>query len=111
MKNILRKILKAPFYFYIKMHEKKGEGMKYLHFKRNSKVLAIVFSAFDSEDSHRVYNYVKSLSRIPIDFIFLSDPWGFRGSYYMYDSGSSSPQLVVYNTVSQLIRGGGILES
>jgi len=106
--SIIRKILKAPFLLYLKVHVRSIEGLKYLWFNRKSKVLAIVFSAFDSEDNHRAYNYVKSLSRIPIDFLFLSDPWGFRGSYYMFDKGSYKPQDVVHNLINQRIinRGG-----
>lgn len=108
-RSIIRKILKTPFLLYLKAHEKSREGLKYLRFNRKSKVLAIVFSAFDSEDNHRAYNYVKSLSRIPVDFLFLSDPWGYRGSYYMYDKGSSNPHQAIYNLVNQIVNMGGVL--
>jgi len=109
MNRLFRIFLKPLFLVYMKLHEKSFDRLKYLYFNRKSKVLAIVFSAFDSEDSHRSYNYVKSLSRIPIDFLFLSDQWGYRGSYYLFHNGTKVPQDITQQLISQYInkKGGG----
>lgn len=76
-------------------------------FNRKSKVLAIVFSAFDTSDKLRSYNYVRSLSKIGVDFVFLSDPWGYRGSYYLQNNGSFSPVESVLSLINQVVTGGG----
>ncbi len=96
---MVKRAVKALFRLYIKIHEKSCDRVKYLWFGRHSNVLAIVFSAFDSDNSQRAYNYVRSLSRIPIDFIFLSDPFGYRGSYYLYDNGSDNPKSIINSII------------
>lgn len=108
MKQIIRKIAKIPFLLYLKVHEHKTkDGLKYLFFNRKSKVLTIVFSAFDTSDKLRSYNYVRSLSKIGVDFVFLSDPWGYRGSYYLQNNGSFSPVESVLSLINQVVTGGG----
>lgn len=108
MKQIIRKIAKIPFLLYLKVHEHNTkEGLKYLFFNRKSKVLAIVFSAFDTSDKRRSYNYVRSLSKIGIDFIFLSDPWGYRGSYYLQNNGSFALVETILSSINQIVNRGG----
>lgn len=107
MKRLLLLLLKAPFLILLKIRQKNFKGLRYIHYSRGSKTLAIVFSAFDRIDSRRSFNYVKSLSNIPIDFLYLSDPWGYRGSYYMMDKGSSHPYSVVQQLINQIVTNGG----
>lgn len=106
MKRIFRLIFKSPFLIYLKLRQKEFRGINYLHYSRNSKTLAIVFSAFDRKDTRRSFNYVKSLSNIPIDFLYLSDPWGYRGSYYMMDYGSKRPIEDVQSLIDKIVSKG-----
>ena len=108
MKKILRKIAKIPFLLYLKIHEHKTkDGLRYLYFNRKSKFLAIVFSAFGTSNFPRSYNYVRSFSRIGVDFVFISDPWGYKGSYYLQDNGSFNPVQITQNAINQIVDRGG----
>lgn len=108
MIRFFRTLVKLPFLFYLRIHERQTtDGLKYLHFKRGSKILAIVFSAFDANDSNRAYNYVRSFSKLGIDFLFLSDPWGYRGSYYLLERGSDAPELATQVLINHIVNGGG----
>lgn len=111
MKKLLTKVLKFPFYIYLRLHQRQYKDLKYLKFNRKSKVLAVVFSAFGADDKTRSYNYVRSFSGIPIDFLFLADPWGYRGSYFMLHEGSSEPALTTQQLVNQEVIQGGVFQS
>lgn len=101
-------LLRNLFLMYLKLHEHVWEGrMKYLFFKRGSKVLVVVFSGMDSSDDKRFYNYVRGLSSVKADFLYLSDPFGYRGSYYWKENGSEEPSCMTQRLVGQVINGGG----
>lgn len=54
--------------------------------------MLIIFAGFATGDK-RMYNYVRSLRDLNIDKLYILDTWGFRGSYYLYENGSSQPML------------------
>lgn len=91
----------------IKIHEKKYKnGLRYLLYKKHSDELLIVFSAFGSSKI-RTYNYVKSLRRCKIDRLFILDPWGYKGSYNLYEGGDKYPWDTTNELITSVIRNGG----
>lgn len=105
--SLIRSILKLPFIAYLKIHEHiDSNGIRYVKLNKGSKILGIVFSAFDSDDKKRSYNYVRSLGKLGIDFLFLSDKWGYRGSYYLKDRGTYDPIAKTQRLINQIVAGG-----
>lgn len=112
IKRIIKYIKRIPYLVYLKFYEHTFEGrIRYLLFRRNSPVWVVVFSAFDSTNRIRLYNYVKSLSKLNANFIFLSDPYGYRGSYYLLENGYNTPEIQVQRFLSKIIpqKTGAIL--
>lgn len=104
IKKLIKYIIRLPFLVYLKFFEHTFEGrIKYLLFRRKSSVWIVVFSAFDSTNRIRLYNYVKSLSKLNANFIFLSDPYGYRGSYYLLENGNNTPELQTQRLINQII--------
>lgn len=105
--NILRSIAKKIFLLSLWPYEHIFKNrIKYVYLKRKSNVLAIVFSGLDTYDNKRVYNYIKGLRNIPADFLFLSDPFGFRGSYYWKESGYLDPFKLTQELIKHIIGKG-----
>lgn len=101
IKKKLIRLLKKLYFLKYKLHEHTFEKrIKYLYFNRGSSVLAVVFSGMDSDDKSRLYNYVKGFVDVPVDFLYLSDPFGYRGSYYWKEKGSNEP----LNMTQRLLR-------
>lgn len=86
---------KTKLFLFIKLHEKKSERIKYIYLNNGTNTLYIIFSAFDKTDKQRKYNYVKSFKTLNIDLLFLSDPFGYRGSYYLRECGDKLPERQV----------------
>lgn len=65
----------------------------------------LFFSAFGSSNI-RTYNYVKSLKGCKVDRLYILDPWGYKGSYNLFEDGDDYPwcttnQLIV-NIISKM---------
>ena len=82
------------------LHEHRFEnGLRYLFYDNHSDELLIVFSAFGTGD-RRTYNYVRSMKGCKTDRLYILDPWGYKGSYNLYEDGSIFP----FETTNRLIR-------
>lgn len=82
-----------------------AERVKYIHFKRGSDDLIIVFSAFGGEVPQ--YNYMSSLQTSKRDLLFIKDNFGYKGSYYMYENGDNTPEQLVSRLIEKIIAWGG----
>lgn len=108
IKQFARFCLKKIFLLTIRPFEHTwANKLKYLYFKHGSSILVIIFSGLDDKNEIRKYNYVKGLRNIKtVDFLFLSDPYGYRGSYYWKELGSDSPYYETQSLIKQIVNGG-----
>ena len=83
--------------------EKRYGKLKYLFEQNGSDELIIVFSGFDTV---RKYNYMKTLKGANIDKLFLLDNFGYRGSYYWYENGKNTPNVLVSGLIEQVCKSG-----
>lgn len=103
-KKKLTQFLKKLYFLKYKLHEHTFEKrIKYLYFNRGSRVLVVVFSGMDSNDKNRLYNYVKGLVDVQVDFLYLSDPFGYRGSYYWKEGGSDEPLKITQRLLKNIL--------
>lgn len=94
-------------YLEIRIHQRSFEhGLKYLLYKTHSDELLIVFSAFGSSN-RRTYNYVRSLKGCKIDRLYILDPWGYKGSYNLYEKKDDFPWHVTNSLISRIMTQGG----
>lgn len=100
--NILKPIRYLYNKIYYSIHEKKKYGCKYLFVNNNSNELLIIFSGFPSHKP--VYNYVRSLNGLSIDKLYILDNWGYKGSYYWMENGSSKPEQCVKSLIDSIIK-------
>lgn len=104
---IKRKIKTLVNIIRIRLKEKTYEGrMKYLLFKKNSDRLLIVFSAFPPSNL-RLYNYVKGFASIDVDRLYINDNFGYKGSYYLYENGTTYPFDLTNGLINKIVSGGG----
>ncbi len=97
VKSLLYKI-------YIKIKERRfGRKLRYLFINNHSDSLLIVFSGF-SPGNQRRYNYVKSFSGLDVDKLYILDPYAYRGSYYLYESGSNYPQYETQGLIDRILK-------
>ena len=89
---------------YIKLHEHTyGTKGKFLFVDNKSDTLLIVFSAFTGEVPR--YNYFYSFKELHnISQLYILDNYGKRGSYYLYENGSSFPENDVKVLVESIIK-------
>lgn len=98
-----RKVKRFLTKLYFSFKEKKFKGrLKYLYEYNNSDTLIVIFSGFSDTP---VYNYVKSLKDIKANKMFVLDDFGYRGSYYWYENGTTMPQQLVTALIQQKISG------
>lgn len=91
----------------INLHERKYEkGLKYLYYGKHADELLIIFSAFGS-GNRRTYNYVRTLKKCKVDRLYILDPWGYKGSYNLYENGKNYPYEVTNSLIKKVILGGG----
>lgn len=110
LNKISRKLSTLRSLLYIKLREKKFENrLPYLFFNNHSDELLIVFSAFTG--NKRRYNYVKGLSDCKYDRLYILDPWGYTGSYNLYDNGSNYPEDVTNRLITKILSWGGVQKS
>lgn len=70
----------------------KGTKLKYIHQKSpKNKELMIIFSAMDKNNNRR-YHYLKNFKNLGVDLLYILDPYGYRGSYWLYENGKDYPQ-------------------
>ena len=97
-------LLKKLYFLKYRLRERTFENrIKYLYFNRGSRVLAVVFSCMDTDDKNRIYNYVKGLVDVKVDLLYLSDPFGYRGSYYWKDKGNDQPLHMTQRLLKKII--------
>lgn len=82
--------------------EKHQGKLRYIYERTGSDELIIVFSGFGTIPK---YNYMKTLAQSKIDKLFILDNFGYRGSYYWFENGKNSPNILVSRLIEQ-IRGG-----
>lgn len=101
--NIKKMIRHLVTQIYLILNEKKYKGrLKYLYKSNSSDTLLVVFSGFADKP---VYNYIRTLSNVCCDKLFILDDFGYRGSYYWYEDGLTHPLDLVTSLLRDL--GGG----
>lgn len=88
-----------------KLKEKHYKGAKYLLYKTGSDTLMICFQAMPPTNI-RLYNNVKGFSNLPVDRLYISDSWGYRGSYYLYENGELQPFNSTKKLIEKIINDG-----
>ena len=88
----------------IKIREKSYHDLPYLYQKKGADSLMVVFSAFTGDK--RRYNYIKSFSTLKCDKLFILDPWGYRGSYNLYNNGDDYPMRTTIALIRQVMTKG-----
>lgn len=89
----------------IKLREKKFEHkLNYLFYNNHSDTLVIIFSAFTG--NKRRYNYIRGLSKYNYDKLYILDPWGYTGSYNMYENGNTFPEQITNRLIEKYIKKG-----
>lgn len=89
----------------IKIREKKfNNQLNYLFYSQKSDTLLIIFSAFTGEK--RRYNYVRGLAKCQADRLYILDPWGYKGSYNMYENGFDYPEKITDALISEIMKKG-----
>lgn len=81
--------------------------LKYLFFGKGSDSLLVCFSAFPSGNI-RVYNNVNGFKGLDVDRLYISDTWGYKGSYYLFENGSDEPYKLTCAFLKEFIGGGQI---
>lgn len=79
--------------------------LKYLFFDNKSDTLLICFSAFPPGNI-RVYNNVKGFENLNVDRLYISDTFGYKGSYYLYENGKKEPYELTYGLIKKYLGGG-----
>lgn len=79
--------------------------LKYLFFGKNSDTLLVCFAAFPSGNI-RVYNNIKGFASINADRLYISDTFGYKGSYYLYENGSDEPFKLTCSLIQKFVSGG-----
>lgn len=99
MRQILLKLRSVYLKNYIRKYEKnwdvEGVSLKYLLEKHHSRRIVVVFSGFSGHHVKGKYNYIRTLSCIKDNKLFILDDFGYEnvGSYYLgnhcslYDNG------------------------
>ena len=113
IRTIIKRIKSLGLKTYIKINEKSYKEVKYLHIRKNSNDLLVLFSGFNPNNK-RSYNYIRSLKGLPCDKLYILDSWGYKGSYYWYEKGNSIPEILclelikkIYSKYRHLYTGGG----
>ncbi len=105
IKKGLRKLKNIWFVLSIYLKQTKCFGGKFLFYeKETNKVLLIVFSALNPNDKKRTYNYVRSLNIDTVDKLYILDIWGYRGSYYVYEQGNSTPEIITSRIIEKTFK-------
>ena len=107
LKRLLYKLSSFRSLLNIKVREKTFENdLKYLFFDNHSDTLLIIFSAFTGNT--RRYNYVRGLSNCNYDKLYILDPWGYQGSYNMYENGRTYPEEITNKLITKIVNRGGV---
>ena len=103
--RLYKKFISMLYQMYIHKEENKfNNRLKYL-FKRNktSDELIVVFSGFPGDDVAK-YNYVRTLSGVPCNQLFILDDFGWqkKGSYYLGENGDFYVEKMVLELIQML---------
>lgn len=96
------KISKFITKFKVRFRERKFRGrLRYVHERYHNSSLVIVFSGFNPQKP--CYNYIRTLEKFKgMDKLFILDDFGFRGSYYLFENGSSRPKDLTLQLISEI---------
>ena len=97
LKSLLTKV-------YIKIHEHVyADRLRYLFINNRSDTLLVVFSGFSEKPR---YNYIRTLSDIKTNKMFILDDFGYRGSYYWYENNDNKPMFLVKSLIGDTLKKG-----
>lgn len=105
LKLVPKIISKVRTIIWVLIKEKKFECTKirYIWIKSAKHTrLVIFFSALD-KDNNRRYHYLKSFDDINYDKLYILDPYGYRGSYWLYENGKDYPQSETMSFLSYIL--------
>ncbi len=106
MNNLQKKIERffrlLKMYCRIKFKERKFKNiLNYYFIDNHAETLMIVFSAFTGDV--RRYNYIKGLDSYKIDKLYILDPFGYKGSYNLYENGKNQPEKLTFDLINSII--------
>lgn len=112
----MKYIKKIIYYILILLKQKSiklknGKKLKYILKKfKNSDELIISFSGFPGEGNKAKYNYIKTLSKVSKNQIFILDDFGFQsaGSYYLGEKGEYFLENVIEELIQSIKKSLGI---
>lgn len=100
--NITRKIKTLFLILKIKLFERRFEGkLPYLYVDNHADSIIIVFSAFTGKK--RRYNFVKGFEPLRMDKLYILDPFGYLGSYNLYEHGSNYPEVLTRKLIEYIL--------
>ena len=99
--DYLKKLYTKFEFFFFQRTDK--NGVTYLWKRRRSKSLIIIFSGI----GHAPFNYVKTLSNVPYDQLFIKDSWSNGVSYYWFDRLTRQPEDNTQSLINRIIIKGG----
>lgn len=101
--NILKYIKKLVMNAYVILKERtyygNGTRVKYLYYKKKSKILVVCFSAYNKDKA--LYNYVRSLENYDVSRLYIKDDFGPNnaGSYYLGENGKHNVEKTVIDLI------------
>lgn len=99
MKRLVH-ILFTRIYLLFKQRKFK-KRLSYVFINNHAEKLLVVFSAFTPKPT---YNYMRTLSRVnSYDKLFILDDFGYRGSYYWFESGTDLPLKLTKELLGNII--------
>lgn len=104
--SIISKLSTACKILQFRLMEKNyKKRLKYLFFGKGSDSLLVCFSAFPPGNI-RVYNNVNGFNDLDVDRLYISDNWGYKGSYYLFEDGNDEPFNLTCSLINEYIGGG-----
>lgn len=91
--------LKRLYFFF--QERTYNNRLKYIWQKNGSNTLVISFSGFTEVPS---YNYIRTLSKVKYDKLYILDDFGVRSCYYWFENGDDLPRRLVRGFIRQVIR-------
>lgn len=103
--GLYKKIISTLYQLYIHNRENTfKDRLKYLFKqKKESDDLMVVFSGFPGDDTAK-YNYVRNLSSVSCNQLFILDDFGWKkkGSYYLGEDGNFYVEKMVLELIQKL---------
>lgn len=107
MKSVVKFAKSLVYRAIVKSKERKWKGkLNYLYYNHHSETLLIIFSGF-TIGCGRKYSYLKNMALPDIDRLYILDPFGYQGSYNLYENGSNYPEQLTEELIRHIISQGG----